>query len=243
MGKTMTAEEKLGRWEDQREIKNLMGRMSADYTLKKEAEMFDRYWAQGQEDVCLGINTGYFKGVDAVRGYYANQGERIALESRLIYERFPDNFTDKTLEEVYGVGMMTYRPVDTPVIELAEDGATAKGIWCTRGSYSLLTPGGPQGFWEWGWFAVDFIREGDEWKIWHMLYLREIDHPCGSPWTGPKKTYEELPEFAEMKNFRYVEPNVPCTVREEYSASRPFTPSPRLPEPYVTFAETFSYGI
>ena len=76
-----------------------------------------------------------------------------------------------------------------------------------------------------------------------MLYLREVDRPCGSPWTGAKKQYEELPEFAEMKDFRYAEPDVPCTLHEEYSAERPFTPSPRLPEPYTTFAETFSYGI
>ena len=46
-----------------------------------------------------------------------------------------------------------------------------------------------------------------------------------------------------MKDFRYAEPDVPCTLREEYSAERPFAPSPRLPEPYTTFAETFSYGI
>lgn len=95
MAKIFTAEEKLGRWEDQREIKNLMGRMSADYTLKKEAGMFENYWST-RPDVCLGINTGYFKGADNVRRYYENQGERIALESRLIYERFPDNFKGKT---------------------------------------------------------------------------------------------------------------------------------------------------
>ena len=171
MTKIFTAEEKLGRWEDQREIKNLMGRMSADYTLKKEADMFENYWSC-RPDVCLGINTGYFKGADNVRRYYENQGERIALESRLIYERFPETFKGKTLS--------------SPLIEVAGDGETAKGIWCTRGSYSLLTAGGPQGFWEWGWFAVDFVREGDEWKIWHMLYLREVDRPCGSPWTGAK---------------------------------------------------------
>ena len=68
MAKIFTAEEKLGRWEDQREIKNLMGRMSADYTLKKEAGMFENYWST-RPDVCLGINTGYFKGAVNVRRY------------------------------------------------------------------------------------------------------------------------------------------------------------------------------
>ena len=242
MGRTFDAEELLGRWEDQREIKNLMGRMSQDYTLKKEGGMFSKYWS-GRDDVCLGINTGWFTGPEHVKEYYAGQAERIRLESSVIAKAFPKNFEGKTEEELYGVGMMTYRPVDTPVIELAEDGKTAKGLWCIRGSYSILTPGGPQGIWEWGWFAVDFIREDEEWKIWHMQYLREIDRPCGNQWTGPWHTYEERPEFAAMKDYQEVQPNQPCTLRETYSAERPFAPSPRVPEPYGTFADTFSYGI
>jgi len=242
VSKTFTSEELLGRWEDQREIKNLMGRLSQDYTLKKEGELFGKYWSK-RPDVCLGINSGWFTGAERVAAYYANQAERIALESRLIAAAFPKNLGDKTEEELYGVGMMTYRPVDTPVIELSEDGETAKGLWCIRGSYSVLTPGGPQGFWEWGWFAVDFLREGETWKIWHMQYLKEIDRPCGSPWVGPRKVYDEIAGFAEMKNFQELEPNVPRALREPYSAHRAFAPSPRMPEPYTTFAETFSYGI
>lgn len=242
MAHSFTSEQLLSRWEDQREIKNLMGRMSQDYTLKKEGGMFAAYWST-REDICLGINEGYFTGPEHVAAYYADQSRRIALESRLIAAAFPEQLGGKSEEELYGVGMMTYRPVDTPVIELSEDGETAKGLWCIRGSYSLLTPGGPQGFWEWGWFAVDFVRENGAWKIWHMLYLKDIDRPCGSSWVGPVKTYEPRPEFAEIANFKSLEPNVKRTLREPYSAHRAFAPSPRMPEPYVTFADTFSYGI
>ena len=241
MRKRFTKEELLDRWEDQREIKNLMGRLSQDYTLKKEAAMFAKYWSR-REDVCLGINQGFFTGRENVAGYYAHQADRIALESRLIAAAFPAQLGDKTEEELLGVGMMTYRPVDTPVIELAENGQTAKGLWCIRGSYSVLTAGGPQALWEWGWFAVDFIREDDAWKIWHMQYLKEIDRPCGSPWVGERKTYETIEAFAEMASFPEPEPNLPVTLREEYSAARRFVPGPRIPEPYTTFAETFSYG-
>ncbi len=242
MARSFTAEELLSRWEDQREIKNLMGRLSQDYTLKKEGGIFKKYWST-RPDVCLGINTGWFTGPENVAAYYASEAERIALESRLIQAAFPEVLGNKSEEEVYGVGMMTYRPVDTPVIELSEDGLTAKGLWTVRGSYSLLTAGGPQGFWEWGWFAVDFVREGEDWKIWHMQYLREIDRSCGSPWVGEPKVYEEIPAFAAMKDFRYAEPNIPAILRAPYSAERPFTPGPAMPEPYATFADTFSYGL
>ena len=37
MSLVLTAEQKLSRWEDTREIKNLGGRMSTDYVLKESA--------------------------------------------------------------------------------------------------------------------------------------------------------------------------------------------------------------
>ncbi len=59
MKRVFTAEEKLSRWEDTREIKNLVGRMSTDYVLKEERNMLARYWSV-REDICLGVNSGFF---------------------------------------------------------------------------------------------------------------------------------------------------------------------------------------
>ncbi len=52
-----------------------------------------------------------------------------------------------------------------------------------------------------------------------------------------------MTEFAEMKEFSMPEYTVQTTVRETYSAARTLTPSPRIPEAYSTFSETFSYGV
>ena len=240
-GRIYTPEEKLSRFEDIREIRNLMGRLSSDYVLKKDAEIPQLHWAK-RDDVCLGINEGWFIGKSEVARYYSREGERIALESSLIQKAFPEELGDKSAEEVYGVGMMNYKPVDTAVIEVAGDGCTAKGIWSIRGSHSLLSEGGPISYWEWGWFAVDFVREDGQWKIWHMLYLQDVCRPCGHPWTGPEKKYAELEQFAEMKDWAAAAPTIPVVLRERYHAERAFAPTPRLPEPYETFAETFSYG-
>lgn len=236
-----SSQEQLGRWEDRREIKNLMGRFATDYVLKECRNMYSNYWSR-RGDVTLGINEGWFLGADAVKGYYANQEEKIALESRLIQKAFPDELGGKTEEEVHGVGMMDYKPVDTPVIEEASDGQTAKGLWTIRGSHSDLTTGGPVAYWEWGWFAVDFVLEDGEWKIWHMLYLQDVCRPCGSPWTGPEKTYKDRPEYAEVTQWKPAEPTVPCVLHERYSAYRKSSAGPRVPEPYDTFSETFTYG-
>lgn len=241
MARVYTAEEKLSRFEDIREIRNLMGRLSSDYVLKRDADIPREHWS-ARDDVSLGINEGWFVGLAEVQRYYACEGARIALESRLIQRAFPAELGGKSAEEVYGVGMMNYKPVDTAVIEVAGDRRTAKGIWCIRGSHSVMSEGGPISYWEWGWFAVDFVMEEGEWKIWHMLYLQDVDRPCGYAWTGPEKEYARLEQFAEMRDWKAADPTVPAVLRERYNAEREFLPSPRVPEPYETFGETFSYG-
>lgn len=240
--KNWSKEELLGRWEDVREIRNVMGRVAADYVLKKEGGMFASYWS-AREDVCLGVNAGYYVGREAVAGYYAAQDALIAAESAAIQKAFPEELGGKSAEEVHGVGMIDYKPVDTYVIEEAEDGKTAKGVWMIRGAHSQITKGGPVAYWEWGWFAVDFVLEEDQWKIWHMQYLQEIDRVAGAKWTGPEKTFKERPEFADFEGVAVPAPNQPCKLHELYSAGRPFMTSPRLPKPYETFSKTFSYGI
>lgn len=41
--------------------RNIMGRISHDYAVKQEAEIYSRYFST-REDVCLGLNNGYYKG-------------------------------------------------------------------------------------------------------------------------------------------------------------------------------------
>lgn len=236
-----SAQALLDKWEHLREIKNLMGRLSTDYVLKEHRSMLERYWSTRQ-DICLGINEGWFDSHDAVKAYYENQAKRIELESRLIQAAFTEELGSKAPEDVYGVGMLDYKPVDTPVLELAEDRLTAKGLWTIRGSHSILTPGGPMAYWEWGWFAVDFIFENNNWKIWHMQYLQDVCRPCGAPWTGNQKTYKLRPEFAEITHWVPLSPSVPANLHERYSTGRKAASGPRLPEPYRTFSETFTYG-
>lgn len=240
--KEFTPMELLERLEWRREIRNVMGRISHDYAIKQEAQVYDRYFSR-REDVCLGLNNGYYKGAAAVKGYYDALGEEIRLSSALIAKMFPRELEGKTEDELYGVGMISYLPFESQVIEIADDGRTAKGIWNVRGSTSRLTAAGPVANWIFGWAAVDFVLEDGEWKILNLLLLYNVDHQCGVGFTEPEKVFEPVPEFAPMADFHLPEPNVPMTVMETFRPDRPRTRSPRCPEPYATFADTFSYGI
>ena len=237
----MSAEQKLTLYEDLREIRNEAGRMTACYLMCDQGTIFDAYWS-GREDVCLATNEGYYVGRDAVKGYYASLADRSMAVSKMVQARFPEKLGSMSDEELFGAGEMDYKSIDTYVIEVAGDRQTAKGLWVIRGSEAKMTAGGPQAFWEWGWFAADFTLENGVWKIWHLQYLQEVMRPSGQPWTGPEFKYETLPEFAAVDDLKIAAPTHPAPVRVRYDADRPFTPAPRVPEPYETFAETFSYG-
>lgn len=244
MSKQYTTEQMLWRFEDRREITNLMARYSADYLLKKEREMFRNYWST-RADVSRAVNEGYYVGPQAVAGYYAALDAKNALVAGLIQKRFPEKLGQYSPEEIYGVGTIGYKPLDTGVIEIAADGQTAKGIWMIRGSYSDLTDQGVISYWVWGYMACDFVWENEEWKIWHMQEVYDVHTPCGTSWAkGPGTTdYPREPLFAAVADFKMPEPNLMQPVRAYYTVNRPATPSPRVPEPYETFSETFSYGV
>lgn len=238
-----SAEQLVSRWEDRREIKNLMGKYAYCILLKKESEIFDMLWSQEQPDICLGFNKGYYTGKAAVARYYESIHKNNLLKASVLKKVFPEQLGGKTDEELYGIGDFEYVPLSTPVIELAEDGKTAKGIWYSQGTYADVGTSGPVSYWTWRCYAIDFIKEDGEWRIWHLLSVEDINHPAGQNWTKEPEPYPELPEFAELSAVFIPEPTVPEAVRELYYPGRPFAKQPKLPEPYETFGDTFSYGI
>ena len=239
--KAFSKEELLTRWEIRREVQNVMGRYSQSFTVKQEGSL-GQFWST-RDDICLGVNDGWYVGRDAVLGYYAAIEAETRLASKLIAARFPEKTAGKSEDELFGVGQISYRPIDTQVVEVADDLQSAKGLWVVRGLVERVTPAGPVSFWDFSYWAADFIPEDGEWKILHMQDLHEVDRRQGLPLTGLEPELPEDPAFAEMKAISLPSPTVPCVLRETFRADRPFTPSPRVPEPYSTLSETFSYGI
>lgn len=229
------------RWEDQRTIKNLMGKYVNCLLLNRQGEIFDAFFST-KSDVCLTFHDGSYIGPEAVSGYFAAMVERNKLSAKLLQERLPEKLGGKTEEEIYGIGPFHVKPLTAPVIEVAEDGETAKGLWFCLGCDAEVTSRGPEASWTWGYFAGDFIYEDGDWKIWHLQYLNDVDSLCGQSWGKAVTPYPELPEFAPLKDLQMPPYTVAETVRETYSVSRPLVETPRIPEPYRTFSETFSYG-
>lgn len=237
-----TAEELVTRWEDRRDIKNLMGKYVVSFLIKEETKIFDSFWSK-REDICYGVNEGWYSGRDAIRGYYeALDAKTVAVRDKLM-ELFPEQVKGKTRDELYGIGIFEPRSITNSVIEIADDGETAKGMWHCFGYVTDIDEHGPVSNWVFATFCVDFVREDEEWKLWHMMYLEDINNPSGFDWSSGEYPCPELPEFESLKSVRPPQPNVPTVLRERYSVNRPYTRMPRLPEPYTSFKDTFSYGI
>lgn len=237
-----TTEQLVTRWEDQRAIKNLMGKYANCVILNREQDIYGLFWS-GREDVSLMFNDGAYVGAQAVSAYYQACHDRNALVAKLMQKRFPEVLGGQSDEEIYGVGPFKVKPMACPVIEVAGDGATAKGLWYCQGAYNDVETSGPVAHWTWGYFAADFVKEDGAWKLWRLQYLNDVDCICGQSWAGEQKPYPDLPEFAPLADFAYPEYTVKKQFRALYSADRPVTLCPEIPQPYDTFADTFSYGV
>ncbi len=225
-----------------REVQNIVGKvahcdMLADYDL-----VYKNFWST-QEDVCLGFNNGYFKGAAAVKGYYDQKLANAKKLTELVMEKWKDHkdVQGKTAAEMFGAGYVKGTDMHTPIVEVAQDMKSAKALWQFQAADTRVTARGPLSVWKIGYMAADLIEEDGQWKIKNLLYALDIDHPCAEPWTEPSK-YGPIPEFAAF-DIPEPEPTVPAEVYKAYAPRRPYQEPPRMPEPYTTLAETFSYGI
>ncbi len=111
-----------------------------------------------------------------------------------------------------GGGRMEIHTLCTPVIEVAGDAKTAKGLWWSPGCETGGNVGDLAASWSWEKFSADFICEDGKWYIWHFL---QIDIFCSffyKSWTDDffthairdvpesAKTVDEIWDFVESKN-------------------------------------------
>ena len=83
------------------------------------------------------------------------------------------------------------------------------------------------------------LADGDETFNYRRLDGPNVDMDALSE---AVEAFPEMPEFAAMADVAVAGPNEPRELRTLYTGARPFTKLPKVPEPYDTFANTFSYG-
>ena len=192
-----------------REIQNLMGRLTASLNFQRADELLS-YFALDRNDVCL---------------EYADEG---VFEGREAVEAVVRDIIVKPLAPGYMLDMQ----LTTPMIEVADDGLTAKGLWWCPGISAEPSEGSdPQAIWNWGMTGADFILEGTEWKVWHLHYFRFIRCDYHKGWTEDTSMANRLntPMHPLSRPTTYHNPYTPLSVRDGI---------PACPRPYVSYEES-----
>ena len=223
MGK-YTAEQLASRIKNLRDVENVMSKYAFLTYYKRFNEAMQKYWCQSTQEPTLTTNDKKFTGYQAVYNFLVEQGEEETRNgNQVIRKLYPEEFGDKKDSEMWGAGTAMVHTITTPVIELSEDEKTCKAMFYSVGSCTEIDPEkGPKAYWVWEKYAVDFVKEEDGWKIWHLVIMTDFKTPVGSNW---------------------AKVNLAPT-GQYYTAYTPeVTPQEGVPVPvpYKTFDETFSY--
>ena len=145
-------------------------------------------------------------------------------------------------------GFMCVNTTTTTVVEVAEDGQTAKMAFISPGVETSEWEGKWQAYWIWAKLGIDFIKEDGEWKIWHYHVYGLFTTRYDRPWTDLEQTspmmlpYEELEALAEKAGAVLVRPNVKATHPGWWWRPDVYNdPVPAPPEPYKTFDVKTAY--
>jgi hypothetical protein len=143
-------------------------------------------------------------------------------------------------------GGMAVHPLTTPIIEVAGDGKTARGLWLSPGVEVHANHNGKfdkdlQPLWILEEYAADFVKEDGKWKWWRIHLYRCYQCPFDKPWTEIDcQDYFDNVLMVRAMADKVGKPDRPTSENQMYS---PKVKSllqqgiPPAPEPYETFEE------
>ncbi|MFC7260574.1 nuclear transport factor 2 family protein [Streptomyces lutosisoli] len=228
---TLTKAQRLHRIRAVHEIHNLIGRHAY-------------FNAAGHYDDLIGAFARHTPGVTvelADWGVYEGlDGARAALVGPLLEmtrrngEGMRAEYPELDIQDDRA-GMLLESAFTTPVIQVAEDGGSARGVWMVMAAQAGFNPdaGRPEAGWAWVHYAVDFVHEEDgEDGAWRILRLRVVPRfrtAYGVSWVESSLREQAPPPLTTTSD------RPPTATLNDYSVTRVSTYDPVPPEPYRTF--------
>lgn len=225
------------------EVQNLMSRRMYFHSIgRNELEL--ELWSK-KRDIRWAQNQGCWMGMKSLKVYYDDVNRQ--MQAAELVRLSGANPKIKNIPENRNIGNTILHTLTTPIIEVADDGESAKGVWYTPGV--ILSPADglrPTGTWIWERYGVDFIKEDGKWVLLNVQVNTDFMSPMGKPLTLPADSAAMGAEGAQMgpssAGIVIPGPDIPKPTYEDYSVTRVPTLTPRLPEPYSTLAKTFQYA-
>jgi len=205
-------QQEIERLQAARDIENLMSKYEYLHTANMHNEVSKLFARLPDTRVYFG-ELGYWEGPDA-----------------------PDRAWSMLTRLGDTTGMMALHATTTPVIVVSGDGKTAKGVWVGLGFVAQARTGKPTCNWEFDRYGIDFIKEGNTWKIWHhhiyrMLHGLNWDDKWADPYSRPGPVGLQVPADIPVDG--------PCPPEQD-NPYRPDTKQrlmPVPPEPYEKWAD------
>jgi hypothetical protein len=211
----LTLEQRLTRTEAYIEIQNVMSSYAYLHSANRHQETAELF-ALDTADVWSEMTWGRYCGREGIMRLYAG------------YHTFVDGDC---------VGKMHIHTLCQPMIEVAADCKTARGIWVSPGheTGSFVKPDALEAFWCWMKYDCDFIIEKGRWKIWHMRTPGMMMTPYDTPWTTT--VFESGANGPPMPE-EYYPDEPPVSPNWEYSTEKVYPSNdPEPPVPYRTWSE------
>nr|WP_277349467.1 MarR family winged helix-turn-helix transcriptional regulator [Streptomyces sp. S3(2020)] len=208
-----------------REVENVMNKYEYMMSHDQFAYAYENLFATKAADVRVELPFGRWEGPESVRRCIVGYHSYLCLDN----------------EGRPRPGVLFYNANTQPIIEIADDLKSAKGLWICPGFSAKDQPDGT--FTAGAGTAVracDFLYDEEEgrWKMWHYVVIGLTSHPYDVSFVDNKVNVQSsaarlFPEGTEPDG----EPGHSWM----YSTETRMEYFPLLPEPYRTFTETHSY--
>ena len=215
----MTLEQRLARIEAYIDIQNLMSTYAYYHTANLQRECLDLF-ALDTEGVWSEMTWGRYCGKEGLEKLYPQFHGWIDGDE---------------------VGRMHMHVPCQPVIEVAADCKTARGIWVAPGHETTsFMRGETRAEWCWMKYDCDFIVENGEWKLWHMRTPGVFNTPYSQPWTQPMPP---PPPGVDVEHGPMMPPEFypdepPIGHNWEYATDRVYPAGdPQVPPRYATWSD------
>ena len=235
--KTFTDEELIVRIWDKECIKDLISRRAFYYANNRRADELKDLWvteAERRRTASFGGNTGFYVGMEEIEKWYVTQA-KAAWFDRL--RPYADSGIAVLDEKDLGFGAMAFHTANTPLIYIAEDGQTARGMWSCEGQETYGAPDGGHAYFVQAVLAGDFVREDEGWKIWHLVICNDLFVEAGQDFGNQPIS---VPPEEDPIESQFGSPTIRKAVHNsKFNWADDY---PTMPLPYDTYRDEEGYG-
>lgn len=257
MGKQFYSDDELvERLWDYEDIKQLMAKHFYLYAGDERRKELTELWVklpQNRRSASLGVNTGFYSGMEDISNYYVVQ-----LNELRYTQLKPYTEADPSLDygkQNLGRGILNHSAAYSPLIQIAEDGRTAKYMCYNQGARAVGNADGSADCRHmFGLLYADLLKEQGEWKIWHLIITNDHAIPAGKPYSDYPEWEDSFGTSGQNGPYRQMheDPNNSYTATElgDPTIKRvvydPFFGWEHLyedmPHPYYSYNPLHSYG-